>query len=392
MQSLEEKTGGNVNPSERKAGRIEFLDFARGFAILTIVIYHYLIMVVRESSILSDAILVAAGGGHLFVIMAGFGLYLSISSFHAGAFYKRRFVRVLIPYYIVITFIFGMNLLFRFYPENGLYAYLGHIFWYKMFDESIVVSFGGQFWFLSLIIQFYLVFPLLYYAMRRLNNNVVFAILATVMSAAYWVVIASCRVGGVALAEMRIYNSALPQFLWEFCIAMVLADALKKRGYRFWEQKGVTLAILAAGGMAVWGLSAVKGGYVGRVFNAIPTLVGFTSLCALAYLVFKRLSAFDARANAGVLGYAGLAAKKAGAGILGFFVYAGGISYELFLLHVFVGAMCLRVLYGGEPRLVGYAIAFPIAIAVAHLYRMFCAKLFAPAVARPGAAAAAPRG
>jgi peptidoglycan/LPS O-acetylase OafA/YrhL len=362
MQSLEEKTGGDGAASERKAGRIEFLDFARGFAILTIVLYHYSIQLASGSGFWGKAVMAGGTGVHLFIIMSGFAVCLSISTFSIPGFFKRRFARVLLPYYLFVTFVFLLNIFAKLYPENGVYAWLGHVFWFKMFDGSIIESFGGQMWFLSLIIALYVVFPILYYARKRLNNNALFAGLALLVSACYWLITVHFNA-----QESLVWKRFFPQYLWEFCIAMVLADMLRKKGYRFWEQKAAALAALAAGGLGLMALLALRGGSIGRAFNDIPAAVGYTSLSALAYMGFKRFVA----------------------PVVGFFKYLGGISYELFLLHVFVAAVFLRVLAGDRPRAAAYALAIPAAIVAAHFYRIFCGMLFR--LVNPGGAGREPR-
>jgi peptidoglycan/LPS O-acetylase OafA/YrhL len=350
MQSTTNALGGNQEVVQRKAERIGFLDFARGFAILTIVVYHFLMHWAQaRGGLWPKAIMVGGSGVHLFIIMSGFGLYLSISAFSTGSFFRRRFVKVLLPYYLIITVIFLVNFIYTLYLGCGLYAYLGHIFWYKMFDESIVASFGAQFWFLSMIVQFYLVFPLLWYAQKRLNNNFVFVMLATLVSVIYWIVVAKSGV-----ASLRIYNSSFLQFLWEFCLAMALADAFKRRNYRFWEQKPLTLGAVAVGGMGLMAVLALKGGDMGRVFNDIPAALGYTAVAAIAYLLFK----------------------KVGMLLVRFFNYLGGISYELFLVHIFVADIYLRVVFGSTSNVFALLSAIPLAIAGAHLYRMLCTRLF----------------
>ena len=148
-----------------RSGRIEFLDFAKGCAMLSIVLYHYFRGFFPG---IGDKIVMAGGAGvHLFLILSGFGLALSGRQLSVSAFYRKRFSRVLVPYFLAITLIFLINLFLPLYPDAGLYAYLGNILFFKMFDESIINSFGGHFWFLSTIIQFYLAYPLLDRQLRR---------------------------------------------------------------------------------------------------------------------------------------------------------------------------------------------------------------------------------
>ena len=139
--------------SEERLGRIEFLDFAKGFAILGVVLYHYLSS--STSGVLQRATQLGGAGVHLFLMLAGFGLALASAPVSWGAFYRRRFVRILVPYYLVVTVLFVVNLFRPYFPGDGLYAYAGHIFLFKMFDGRIFMSFGSVFWFISVLVALF---------------------------------------------------------------------------------------------------------------------------------------------------------------------------------------------------------------------------------------------
>jgi peptidoglycan/LPS O-acetylase OafA/YrhL len=287
--------------------RIEYIDFARGFAMLAIVLFHYLQPYAVEGP-LSKAILVGGSGVHLFFVLSGFGLGLSSQNIGAINFYKKRFSRILVPYYLVVLAIFGLNQVWQIYQGDGVYALAGHLFLYKMFDEKIMGSFGYHFWFISTIIQFYLVFPFIIWFKQRLNSKVFLGI-SLLLSIAYWVLI-----GVLGLADQRIFNSSFLQYLWEFNLGIVLADAYRRRDFRFWQQKPLVLIAAAAVGIGLMAGLALKGGDIGKTFNDIPASVGFISLSALVYwLCDRHLQSF----------------KRA-------FMSVGSLSYELYLIHMIV--------------------------------------------------------
>jgi len=255
-------------------------------------------------------------GAHMFIILSGFGLTLSSYSSSPLLFYKRRFYKILLPYYLFVTVLFGINQFYPFFPSSGLYAYLGHIFAYKMFDNSIIGSYGFHLWFISLIIQFYLVFPYLLRIKTRLGDKY-FVILTGLLSMLYW--------GGIIildLAHLRAFNSFFLQYLWEFGIAMVLADQYRKTNYPFWDQKIVTLLFAAVIGIGLMGLIAIYGGTVGRMLNDIPAVVGYTALVALTYAMVKKTKP-----------------------LVVIFTYIGSISYEIYLIHVFVAMVISKILF-----------------------------------------------
>jgi peptidoglycan/LPS O-acetylase OafA/YrhL len=335
------------NPSQSKIRRIEFLDFAKGFSILTIVFYHYLST--SATGLMSKAVMLGGTGAHMFIILSGFGLTLSSYSFSPLPFYKRRFYKILLPYYLFVTLLFGVNQLYPFFPNSGIYAYLGHIFAYKMFDNSIVGSYGSHLWFISVIIQFYLAFPYLLRIKSRLGNKY-FVILASLLSMLYWVGIILCD-----LTQLRVFNSFFLQYLWEFCIAMVLADHYRKTNYVFWDQKISTLLLATVTGIGLMGVIATYGGTVGRILNDIPAVVGYASLVALAYAIAKKSKP-----------------------VVIIFTYIGSISYELYLSHVFVGMVISKILFDHVNINLSYLqslFVLPFAIISAIYFRKFSQKV-----------------
>ncbi len=284
--------------------RIEFIDFAKGFAISTIIVMHVL-MKFSLPDIVRHLIAFGGAGVHLFIFLSGFGLALSgYRSF--GHFIKRRLTRILFPYYLCVTCIV---LFCQFVPvyKDGLYAYLGHIFLFKMFDERIIGSFGYPFWFISTIIQLYLLFPLLEGIRSRFGKNAL-VIGGLIISVAWWIFIAAAN-----LYHYRVWNSFCFQYLWEFCLGIYFAQAYLKDNFKFWEPKSTLL-------VAVWVvslcLSGVMGWFLGdvsRVFNDIPIAVAYTSFALIIFNLFVHSSYL----------------RKT-------IVSVGLVSYQLYLMHDFL--------------------------------------------------------
>ena len=169
-----------------KKNRLDFIDFAKGFAILFITVFHY--TQPYAIGVWSKLIMFGGAGVHLFFIISSFGLSLSSKQLGVIEFYKQRFLKILLPYYIVVLFVYAINMLLPIYPENSLYALGGHLFLYKMFDENIMTSFGYHFWFMSTIIQFYLAYPFIM-KLRNKVSSTQFIIVSLIISLIYWVII-----------------------------------------------------------------------------------------------------------------------------------------------------------------------------------------------------------
>ena len=161
--------------------------------------------------------------------------------------------------------------------------------------------------FISTIIQFYLVWPLIVRLVK--NRGGYFVALAISLS---W----STIVGIFGYEEMRPWGSFFLQYLWEFCLGMWIADKIFNRDeigkiaispgqWKWWW-----LLCSAAIGMGLTGLMAWNGGVL-KLYNDIPSLVGYLAVLLIIY--------------------------KAGIRIVNsFFIWASKFSYELYLVHSLV--------------------------------------------------------
>lgn len=258
-----------------KTNRLDFIDFAKGVAIFSIIAFHF--MMPFAEGWLAKAIVAGGAGVHLFFLLSGFGLGFSVNRFSFTVFFRKRFTALLVPYYLAILLITAVNLIIEPDQAIDIYALAGHIFLFKMFDEAIINSFGLQFWFISTIIQLYLLFPILLLLQKRFGNHVFFT-LALCASIAYWILVYAFE-----LENLRIFNSSAFQFLWEFALGMLLAERYRHEGYRFWEQPSGRLLACGISGMALMAGMAIFGGASGKVFNDIPAALGFGALTAFAY-------------------------------------------------------------------------------------------------------------
>jgi peptidoglycan/LPS O-acetylase OafA/YrhL len=254
-----------------------FIQFARGFSILTIVLFHYF-RLAPLPYFMAKAVLLGGTGVHVFLFLSGYGLALSRYK-SWGGFFKRRFVKVLVPYYVGIVLIFSINVWLRIYPD-GIKELLSHLLLYKMFIEPYTRSFGGHFWFISTIIQFYLLFPLLIPLVERLGP-IRSIMLAIAISLGYSLLIANMGNAGV-----RVWNSFFLQYLWEFVLGILIArnqllPALLKRPW------SVYLA-LAIFGIGVTAGLAVKGGQTGQIFNDYFAFIGYVAACVILYRIGNR--------------------------------------------------------------------------------------------------------
>lgn len=345
------------------SGKILFLDFAKGYAILTIVLYHIL----QKIALPDWAAQAAAFGGtgvHLFFLLSGFGLGLSRAEASAWGFYRRRLVKVWLPYALALSISLLAALAWGLFPD-GWGAWLAGVGLYQMFFERYIQSFGGHFWFISAIVQFYLVWPLLQLLRQKLGTARLFFGVCLAISIAWWLLVFALDKG-----QLRSWNSFFLQFLWEFALGMLLAERYKNarqgepRG-DFWNYSmwiNITAAVFFTGLML---LLVLKLGATGRIFNDIPALLGYSAGCIVLFQFSEKFLPAVRRC----------------------FVWLGGISFSLYLIHVLVLDFYLQMLNtnGLKINLVTLLPVPFIALAAAWLFEQLSRFLVNSLSPRPAA-------
>lgn len=294
------ENGQFVKINDRK---ILLIDYLKGYSILTIVAMHLITIYLDVPLIINKIASIGGSGVHIFIICSGFGLYYSYLKKPCSfkMFIKRRFGKIYNPYIVII--IISALFPFMYNQQHKFIAILSHIFLFKMFNNTYECSFGVQFWFISTIIQFYLVFPLVVKLKSRFNNKM-FLSICLIISFCWWILVAY-----IAKGEIRVWNSFFLQYLWEFAIGMIIANIIYVKSKIKMANK-ITLFLLSIIGLSITAITGLSGG-VFRLFNDIPTVIGYGSLAILIYSFNNKF-------------------------INNFIIKISKISYELYLVHILV--------------------------------------------------------
>lgn len=134
----------------------------KGFAIFTVIFSHIGYFLSSDPRFLYPFSILAGVGVNLFLFLSGFGLAFShfnspISPF---SFYKKRLSKIFIPLWIIITIFLLTDffVLHRSYPlPEIIYSFLG---FYPRAD--IFLNLDSPLWYFSVILFYYLIFPLVY--------------------------------------------------------------------------------------------------------------------------------------------------------------------------------------------------------------------------------------
>ena len=121
--------------------------------------------------------------------------------------------------------------------------------------------------------------------------------------------------GLLGFGEERVWNSFFLQYLWEFCLGMKLAEWYVKRPSVLEIPKWKCLLPACLAGLALTGVMGWAG-FPWRLYNDIPSLVGYTSLALMVYKIGS---------------------------LNRFFSYTNKHSYEWYLVHILVFQVVMSV-------------------------------------------------
>lgn len=202
------------------SARLAEIDGVRGLACLMIFAFHSWQFAGSPSDGPLAAVAAFPAGVDLFMVLSGFCLYLPLAvssrrlaSFDLRTYARRRVRRIVPPYYAAIAFCValpyllkaGYEVLGRSADAQALPA-LGDLLSHLTFSHSLFADhwdgINGSFWSLGLEAQFYVLFPLLVWGVRR--HAVTAMVAALAVSVAYRVVV-----------DVTIGQGDYPQdFLW----------------------------------------------------------------------------------------------------------------------------------------------------------------------------------
>lgn len=253
--------------------KLDVVNFLRGYSISTIVIMH-LVGMLGISGIWEKAAAFGGAGVHVFILCSGFGLYLSYLRKPLGyiAFLKKRFTRIYMPMAVLCV---ATAIWMACMGREWFMPLWGNLLLFKMFVPELESSMGGQMWFVSTIIQFYLAWPLIV-KLFNTRGGVKLALIISLL----W----STTVGLLGYAEERVWNSFFLQYLWEFCLGMKMAEIYHDNPKALEVPRWKYLLTLCVAGVGLTGIMGFAG-WPWKLYNDIPSLMGYMSLALIIYKV-----------------------------------------------------------------------------------------------------------
>ena len=177
-----------------------------GLAALWVALYHSRSMDFTQSHILTAVHLAGPmqylkymgnAGVDVFLFLSGYGLYHSLAG-HPGIrqFYSRRFLKILPPVLIVTILYYGWT------GTAGIREYTALNLHYALYHGSYDM---GQFWYFSLLIVLYLLYPLIHRVVRRMDWKGALGLIVFFVAAALAIrMIDSTYFGKIEIALTRV--------------------------------------------------------------------------------------------------------------------------------------------------------------------------------------------
>lgn len=135
----------------------------KGLAILSVIFAHIGYFLSNDHSFLFPLSIISGVGVNLFLFLSGFGLTVSElkEKLPLGEFYKKRLLKLFVPFWIVIIAFFLLDFFLLHISYSSLYIAQSLVGFFPRAD--LFIDINSPLWFFTPILFYYLVFPFFFY-------------------------------------------------------------------------------------------------------------------------------------------------------------------------------------------------------------------------------------
>ena len=153
----------------------------KGLGILTVVFAHFAYMLVTNADFLFPLSIIAGVGVDLFLFMSGYGLTVGMlkKPLPVLEFYKRRVIKIFIPFWVAIILIFAANAIFLDIHYSVPYMIQSLLGWFPTAEGFNDVN--SPFWYITWMMMFYILFPLVFSTKRPWLSAIILSVIATLI-------------------------------------------------------------------------------------------------------------------------------------------------------------------------------------------------------------------
>ena len=153
----------------------------KGLGILTVVFAHFAYMLVTNAEFLFPLSIIAGVGVDLFLFMSGYGLSVGMLKRPMPVldFYKRRLIKIFIPFWVALIIIFAADAIFLNINYTAPYMIQSLLGWFPT-----AIGFGdvnSPFWYITWMIMFYALYPIVFSTKRPWLSALILAVIATLL-------------------------------------------------------------------------------------------------------------------------------------------------------------------------------------------------------------------
>lgn len=331
-----------------------------GISIIGIIIFHYFENVLNmtkgtvtyEISYVTNQFF-GSIGVEVFLFLSGLGLYYSLSNnYNIKEFYKKRFVRILVPYLLfgcVIWFVTDVVL-----KDMNFFQYI-----YDLSLLSFWTSGAKLLWFIALIIPLYIAFPLIYEFVNSKNG---FAKTIALCLGITLLLLCAQKAAPDAFARTEIALKRIPIFIVGTFFGKLAYEKKEiKKTHYLWLLLGIPIK----GAYALYKTLVHFGLLENNIFTKnISDLYGYLNRYINSYyaigLVFLCIFILNAIHKGGLIDK--------------ILCYAGKISLELYMTHVTIRGIFI-LLKLDIYRIEIYAAAMAISVLLAVVLHIISDKI-----------------
>lgn len=153
----------------------------KGLGILTVVFAHFAYMKVTNWEFLYPLSTIAGVGVDLFLFMSGYGLTVGMMKrpMKALDFYKKRVIKIFIPFWIALIILFVADAVFLDRTYDIAYMIKSALGFFPTADGFRDVN--SPFWYITWMIMFYILFPILFIQKSPWLTAIILGVIATVI-------------------------------------------------------------------------------------------------------------------------------------------------------------------------------------------------------------------
>lgn len=227
------------------------LEMLRAFGIIAVIMIHATSSAVVSTDLNSKLFLVFVSlntlskfAVPLFILISGLSLFYNyydkpINAQAVRSFYKKRITKLMLPF-LIFSFVYYSIVVYSRHGFSSLEPFISHFLTWEFLINLIIGKTYTHLYYIFIIMQFYLLFPLIWYVMRRWPHTLKWMIAAGLVI--QWLYVLNAKDMGIKYVSSGCFAYSL-----YFSIGTYIGINYSKL-QRYWEHK--------MGGIA-WGLALI---------------------------------------------------------------------------------------------------------------------------------------